>query len=210
MGLKFTESKGSAQKTSLKQYSYADGDNKLRLVGDILPRYVYWVEGENKKQVPLECLAFNRETETFDNVETDWVKKYHPEKRCGWAYAIQCIHEGEIKILNLKKTLMEQIKLAADDLGDPTDPETGWDVHFRRLKTGPNVYNVDYQLQALKCKPRPLTDSEQSLVANLKSMDEILPRPTADQQKTFLESVAQEAGVPAEVSKELEAEDLPY
>lgn len=210
MGLKFTESKGSAQKSSLKQYSYADGDNKLRLVGDILPRYVYWVEGENKKQIPLECLAFNRETETFDNVETDWVKKYHPEKRCGWAYAIQCIHEGEIKILNLKKTLMEQIKLAADDLGDPTDPETGWDVHFRRVKTGPNVYNVDYQLQALKCKPRPLTDSEQSLVAGLKSMDEILPRPTADQQKTFLESVAEESGVPTEVSKELEAEDLPY
>jgi hypothetical protein len=210
MGLKFTESKGSAQKSSLKQYSYADGDNKLRLVGDILPRYVYWVEGENKKQIPLECLAFNRETETFDNVETDWVKKYHPEKRCGWAYAIQCIHEGEIKILNLKKTLMEQIKLAADDLGDPTDPETGWDVHFRRVKTGPNVYNVDYQLQALKCKPRPLTDSEQSLVAGLKSMDEILPRPTADQQKTFLESVAEDAGVPSEVSKELEAEDLPY
>lgn len=102
MGLKFTESKGSAQKNSLKQYGYVEGDNKLRLVGDILPRYVYWVEGENKKQIPMECLAFNRETETFDNVETDWVKKYHPEKRCGWAYAIQCIHEGEIKILNLK------------------------------------------------------------------------------------------------------------
>lgn len=210
MGLKFTESKGSAQKNSLKQYGYVEGDNKLRLVGDILPRYVYWVEGENKKQIPMECLAFNRETETFDNVETDWVKKYHPEKRCGWAYAIQCIHEGEIKILNLKKTLMEQIKLAADDLGDPTDTETGWDVHFRRVKTGPNVYNVDYQLQALKCKPRALTSTEQALVADLRSMDEILPRPTADQQKTFLEGVAGSEGVPSEVSKELEAEDLPY
>ena len=210
MGLKFTESKGSAQKNSLKQYAYVEGDNKLRLVGDILPRYVYWVEGENKKQIPMECLAFNRETETFDNVETDWVKKYHPEKRCGWAYAIQCIHEGEIKILNLKKTLMEQIKLAADDLGDPTDNETGWDVHFRRVKTGPNVYNVDYQLQALKCKPRALTSTEQALVADLRSMDEILPRPTADQQKTFLEGVAGSEGVPSEVSKELETEDLPY
>jgi len=210
MGLKFTESKGSAQKSSLKQYAYTDGDNKIRLVGDILPRYVYWVEGENKKQIPMECLAFNRETETFDNVETDWVKKYHPEKRCGWAYAIQCIHDGEVKILNLKKKLMEQIKLAADDLGDPTDPETGWDVHFRRVKTGPNVYNVDYQLLALKCKPRALDVSEQALVADLRSMDEILARPSADQQKTFLEGVANTAGVPDEVSEELETEDLPY
>lgn len=105
---------------------------------------------------------------------------------------------------------MEQIKLAADDLGDPTDTETGWDVHFRRVKTGPNVYNVDYQLQALKCKPRALTSTEQALVADLRSMDEILPRPTADQQKTFLEGVAGSEGVPSEVSKELEAEDLPY
>ena len=210
MGLKFTESKGSAQKSNLKQYAYTDGDNKIRLVGDILPRYVYWVEGENKKQIPMECLAFNRETETFDNAETDWVKKYHPEKRCGWAYAIQCIHDGEIKILNLKKKLMEQIKLAADDLGDPTDPDTGWDVHFRRVKTGPNVYNVDYQLQALKCKPRALDTAEQALIADLRSMDEILPRPSAEQQKTFLEGVADAGGVPAEVSEEPDAEDLPY
>ena len=105
---------------------------------------------------------------------------------------------------------MEQIKLAADDLGDPTDPETGWDVHFRRVKTGPNVYNVDYQLQALKCKPRALDVSEQALVADLRSMDEILPRPSAEQQKTFLEGVANTAGVPDEVSEELETEDLPY
>jgi hypothetical protein len=138
------------------------------------------------------------------------VKKYHPEKRCGWAYAIQCIHDGEVKILNLKKKLMEQIKLAADDLGDPTDPDTGWDVHFRRVKTGPNVYNVDYQLQALKCKPRALDTAEQALIADLRSMDEILPRPSAEQQKTFLEGVADAEGVPAEVSEELDAEDLPY
>ena len=210
MGLKFTESKGSAQKSSLKQYTYVDGNNKVRLVGDILPRYIYWVDGENKKQIPMECLSFNRELETFDNVETDWVKKYHPEKRCGWAYAIQCIHDGEVKILNLKKKLMEQIKLAADDLGDPTDSKTGWDVHFLRAKTGPNVYNVEYTLQALKCKPRALDSAEQTLIKELKSMDEILPRPSTDQQKTFLESVMGTAAVPDEVSKELEEEDLPY
>ena len=210
MGLKFTESKGSAQKSSLKQYTYTDGNNKVRLVGDILPRYIYWADGENKKQIPMECLSFNRDLETFDNVETDWIKKYHPEKRCGWAYAIQCIHDGEVKILNLKKKLMEQIKLAADDLGDPTDPKTGWDVCFLRAKTGPNVYNVEYTLQALKCKPRALDSAEQTLIKELKSMDDILPRPSTDQQKTFLESVMGTAAVPDEVSKELEAEDLPY
>ena len=82
---------------------------------------------------------------------------------------------------------MEQIKVAAEDLGDPTDLETGWDVHFKRVKTGPMAYNVEYQLQALKCKPRALDDNEMELVAELKSMDEVLPRPTPDAQKELLD-----------------------
>ena len=189
MALKFGDAKGSAQKSSLVQYQYVDGDNSVRLVGDILPRYVYWVTGDNNKNIPMECLAFNRNSETFDNAETDWVRKFHPEKKCGWAYAIQCIHNGEVKILNLKKKLLEQVMLAADDLGDPTDPETGWDINFKRVKTGPNVYNVEYQLQALKCKPRPLDDEEKAAIADLKSMDIVMARPTPDAQKELLDRV---------------------
>ena len=51
------------------------------------------------------------------------------------------------------------------------------------------AYNVEYQLQPLKCKPRPLTDDEQELIAELKSMDEVLPRPTADAQKELLDRI---------------------
>ena len=98
-----------------------------------------------------------------------------------------CIHDGKVKVLNLKKKLMEQIKVAAEDLGDPTDLETGWDVHFKRVKTGPMAYNVEYQLQALKCKPRALDENEMELIAELKSMDEVLPRPTPDAQKELLD-----------------------
>ena len=87
----------------------------------------------------------------------------------------------------MKKKLMEQIKVAAEDLGDPTDPESGWDVYFKRVKTGPMAYNVEYQLQALKCKPRALDESEMELIAELKSMDEVLPRPTPDAQKELLD-----------------------
>ena len=53
MALKFGDAKGSAQKSSLVQYQYVDGDNSVRLVGDILPRYVYWVQGENNKNIPM-------------------------------------------------------------------------------------------------------------------------------------------------------------
>ena len=50
-------------------------------------------------------------------------------------------------------------------------------------------YNVEYQLQALKCKPRALDEKELELITDLKSMDEVLPRPTADAQKELLDRI---------------------
>jgi hypothetical protein len=187
MALSFNQSKGQAQKSEINTYKYSEGDNSVRLVGDILARYVYWIKGENDKNIPLECLSFSRNEERFVNKEKDWVRDFYPDLKCGWSYAMQCIHDGDVKVLNLKKKLWEQIITAAEDLGDPTNPETGWDVKFKRVKTGPLAYNVEYQLQVLKCKPRPLTDEERALVANLKSMDEVMPRPTPDAQKELLD-----------------------
>jgi len=187
MALSFNKSKGGAQKSSINTFQYVDGDNSIRLVGDILARYVYWIEGENGKNIPFECLSFDRNEERFNNKEKDWVREFYPDLKCGWSYAMQCIHNGELKVINLKKKLFEQILTAAEDLGDPTDPETGWDVKFKRVKTGPQVYNVEYQLQVLKCKPRPLDDSEKELLDSLKSMDDVMPRPTPDAQKELLD-----------------------
>ena len=61
------------------------------------------------------------------------------------------------------------------------------DICFKRVKTGPLPYNVEYQLQALKCKPRALTEVELGSIAELKSMDDVMPRPTADAQKELLD-----------------------
>lgn len=187
--MKFAESKGQAQRTTIKQYKMKDGDNVVRLVGALLPRYVYWIKGENDKAIPFECLSFDRNTEAFNNAEKDWVKHYYPELKCGWSYAVQCIDEGEIIVFNLKKKLMEQILSTVDDLGDPTDPETGWDICFKKVKNGPHTYNVEYQLQPIKCQKavRPLTEEERALVADMKSIDDILIRPTPDAQKELLE-----------------------
>jgi hypothetical protein len=205
MALTFNKSKGGAQKSSINSYSYRDGDNSVRLVGDILARYVYWIEGENNKNIPFECLSFDRNAERFNNKEKDWVREYYPDLKCGWSYAMQCIDGNEVKLINLKKKLWEQILTAAEDLGDPTDHETGWDIKFKRVKTGPLPYNVEYQLQVLKCKPRPLTDSERSLVADLKSMDDVMPRPTADAQKELLDRLrngSSEESIDEELEKE--------
>ena len=173
------------------RYTYKEGDNKFRLVGDILPRYVYWIKGENAKNIPMECLAFDRDTETFNNKEKDYVREFFPDLKCGWAYAVQAIDYSDksVKVVNLKRKLFDQILVAMEDLGNPTDTETGWDIFFKRLKTGPQVFNVEYQLQMLKCKPRALEDWEQELIGELKSMDDVLPRPTPDAQLELLKRI---------------------
>ena len=76
MAIKFNQVKGEAQKSKINQYTYVEGDNKFRLVGDILPRYVYWIKGENNKNIPMECLSFDRNTETFNNKEKDHVRDF--------------------------------------------------------------------------------------------------------------------------------------
>jgi nitrogen fixation protein len=190
MAISFNKQKGSAQKSSMDSFAFKDGENKMRIVGDILARYVYWIEGENGKNLPLECLSFDRNAERFNNSEKDWVREYYPDLKCGWSYATQCIdpNDGKLKIVNLKKKLWEQIvQTAQDGLGDPTDIENGWDICFKRVKTGPLPYNVEYQLQVLKCKNRPLSAEELTTIAELKSMDDVMPRPTPDAQKELLD-----------------------
>lgn len=204
MALSFNKSKGAAIKSSISSFSYRDGDNEVRLVGDVLARYVYWIEGKNGKQIPFECLSFDRDSERFLNKEKDWVKEYYPDLKCGWSYAMQCIEGGQVKVINLKKKLFEAILTAAEDLGDPTDPDTGWDVKFKRKKTGPLPYNVEYELQVLKCKQRALSDEEKLLLENLKSMDDVMPRPTPDAQKALLDDIREEQ--PSEIDESIEDE----
>lgn len=195
MALSFKQTKGKAQKSSVESYTYKDGENKVRLVGGVLPRYIYWVKGTNNKDIPVECLAFSRDKEKFDNLEKDWMPDFHSELKCSWSYAVNCIDpsDGKVKVLHLKKKLFEQIMSAAEDLGDPTDYDTGWDVVFKRTKTGPLAFNVSYDLNVLRCKARSLSDEDRVAANSAQDIDSKYPRATADEQKTLLEKLA--AGV---------------
>lgn len=191
MAISFSNTKGKAQSNKVDAYVYKDGENSVRLVGGVLPRYVYWVKGSNNKDIPIECLAFNRESEKFDNKDTDHVQKYFPEVKCSWSYVVNCIDptDGKVKALNLKKKLFEQIITAAEDLGDPTDLKAGWDVVFKRVKTGPLAYNVEYQLQVLRCKPRALSAADVEAANSAKTIDEKYPRQSAEEIKALLEKI---------------------
>jgi len=207
MALNFKDTKGKAVKNSHEAFEYKDGDNTVRIVGGILPRYIYWLKGTNNKDIPVECLAFDRDLEKFANKETDHVPEFFPTVKCSWSYSVNCIDpkDGKVKVLNLKKKLFEQIVTAAEDLGDPTDPDTGWDVVFKRAKTGPLPFNVEYTLKPLACKKRPLTDAEKAAVAEALTIDVKYPRATADEVLKTLERIskgAPEEETPAGVDSE--------
>ena len=191
MALSFKNTKGKAQSNKVESYEYKDGENTVRLVGGVLPRYIYWLKGSNNKDIPVECLAFSRDKEKFDNLQKDHVPEFFPDLKCSWSYTVNCIdpRDGKVKALNLKKKLFEQILTAAEDLGDPTDFDSGWDVVFKRVKTGPLAYNVEYQLQVLRCKPRTLSDAERELVNASKSIDEKYVRPTEDEVLALLTKI---------------------
>ena len=191
MAISFKNTKGKAQSNKVEAYEYKDGENTVRLVGGVLPRYIYWIKGANNKDIPVECLAFSREKEKFDNVEKDHVPAFFPELKCSWSYTVNCIDpkDGKVKALNLKKKLFEQILSAAEDLGDPTDLDTGWDVVFKRTKTGPLAFNISYDLSVLRCKPRKLSDAERVAAEAAKSIDEKYPRPNESDILALLEKV---------------------
>lgn len=191
MAISFKNTKGKAQSNKVEAFEYKDGENTVRLIGGVLPRYVYWIKGSNNKDIPIECLAFSREKEKFDNLEKDHVQEFFPDAKCSWSYSINCIDpkDGKVKALNLKKKLFEQIVSTAEDLGDPTDYDTGWDVVFKRVKTGPLAFNVEYQLQVLRCKVRKLTPAERELADAEKAIDEKYIRPTEAEVLALLEKI---------------------
>jgi hypothetical protein len=162
---------------------------------------VYWLKGTNNKDIPVECLSFDRQLEKFNNIETDHVRDYFPDAKCGWAYSVNCLAtvEGKPKVvvLNLKKKLFEQLVSAAGDLGlDPTDPDTGFDMIFKRTKTGQLAFNVEYTLSQLKLKSRPLTAEEREAVAVALPIDEKFIRQTPAEIEALLKKIT--SGAPEE------------
>jgi len=189
MGLAFNSANGAAKKSGLDYIKLDFGENRFRMVGEILPRYCYWKKlGDHS--IPIECLSFDREKERFTNVTKDWFKHHFADQKCVWSYVIQVIdlNDGKLKLMGLKKKLYDQVKDVANELGDPTDPKTGWDVIVEKKKTGNHMFNVEYKLKEREIKARELTEDELVEFAKVKPIDELIPRQDAEEQKAFIES----------------------
>jgi len=187
----FGNERGKAAKGA-SVYKIKDGENRIRFFGGILPRYVYWVDAGKGKDIPFECLRFDRVKEEFKLPVKDHVPEFFPDVRAQWSYCINCIDltDGKPYVFALKSKLYRSIKELAKDLGSsPTDPVTGWDIVFKREKTGPSPMNVEYNLAQLKCKPRALTDEELAVIEDEPAIDEKYPVDTPEAQLERLEAI---------------------
>lgn len=211
--LGFGSVNGEAIKSKMNTFKVVDGKNEIRVFGEIVPRYVYWLKGP-QGQIPIECLAFNRETETFDNTEYDHVKDYFPDLKCGWAYAVQGLDANNKPVVfNLKKKLFKQIQDQMNDIGsDPTDLEEGWPVVFTRAKNGPLPYNVEYTFNVLASSKLkgPVTAEQRQAIEEATPLSEILKRDTPEEVKQKLErlknNVNGDETVDEDVAEELAAQ----
>lgn len=187
----FNDTEGSAKSNKVDYFKFEEGDNEFRLVGGVLPRYVYWNKTPKGTPIALECLGFNRDAETFDNVEKDWHNHYFPDIKCKWSYVVQAYNSaGKLKVVSLRKKMFESIKQnAAKHWGDPTNPKTGMKLVVTKAKTGPQAYNVEYTVDVLGCEVLPLTEEQITELAESPTIDEIFVRQTPDDQKTNIERI---------------------
>lgn len=213
---KFTDLQGKASKAGPERFKPVNGRNQIRIIGSVVPSYKYWLKTKDGTSVPMECLGFNRDTEQFDNRTRDVVREFFPDKKCSWAYQSLVIdrEDGKVKLFDHKKKLFESVLDAAKKkMGDPTDPETGWDIVFTREKTGPQAYNVEYRLETFELENKPLTEADKKAidesVETYGTIEEIAKVPTPEDQESFIRSniLPNENDVEQEVVDELEAMD---
>jgi hypothetical protein len=195
MSIKFTDLQGKASKSGPERFKPVNGENTFRIIGNVVPGYKYWLKTRDGTSVPADCLGFNRETEVFDNKKRDVVREYFPEMKCSWAYQSLVIDrtDGKVKLFDHKKKLFEAILDAAKKrLGDPTDPEKGWDVVFTRKKTGPKTFNVEYHLETFDLKNSPLSNEDNAAIAEATeaygTIEDITVLPTEEEQETFIKN----------------------
>jgi hypothetical protein len=184
------QSSGDRQKREIERVSLGLGDTKLRLIGDVMPRYCYWVVTKDGKKMPVECLQFDRESETFNASTRDPFKEINPDvyaEKPQFAYVCNVIDrkDNRIKLLDLRSTIYAQIVDYAKnpEYGSPANYSTGYDLTLKKEKTGPLPQNVKYTVIPARSS-KALTDEEKSM--ELYELSKIFKRQTYDEQKQWL------------------------
>jgi len=105
MGSNWAETKGEAVSNRVTYMKVNKGRNQVRVVGNILRRYVYWVTNVDGSKLTFENLDFNRESEAFENTNMNPVKELKLQATT-FTGELEFDKEGNPKPLGSKKAYM--------------------------------------------------------------------------------------------------------
>ncbi|ASV43451.1 hypothetical protein [Vibrio phage JSF12] len=155
--LNWGETKGEAVSSKVTYMKANEGVNRVRIVGNILRRYVYWVPGAKGTSAPFENLEFNRDTERFENTGLNPVKELglyerhyktgeivmQEDKKTGEkspkplgskkAYLVPVINRATnaVEYMELKQGIFKGVNEAMAKLNDPKQIKRFADENYR-------------------------------------------------------------------------------
>ena len=206
----FLASKGEAQLNNLNYAKFGMGTTQIRLVGDLLPGYAYWLKNSLNKDRKFDNLAFNPATERWDSGQPDVVKEFGFTERNEKGetvpmkskrnYQIQILNRasGKLEVMSLSKSMFDSIVAYCRDTGvtdvgslelfiDKTGDQARWSSIRYNLN---QVKTMQFNSQPAKVEEARAKDGE--LLKDLKDIKELFPRPTPEelraQIQTFLEA----------------------
>lgn len=204
-GLGWGQAQGEAKKSDVTYMKLVNGDTQFRIVSNVLARMDYWVPNKDGKNRPFECLRFDRMLEKFipgapDPVSELGLQEADPDNkgqmrnmRCKRAYKCMVINRktGKVEAMDLKKSIFDGIlaTMAELEVSDPTS------IDFVVTRTGEKWYEVAYKINEIKTfklkgskEVAELHAADQELIEGQKSLDELFPRMTPEDQRKEIEA----------------------
>jgi len=204
-GLGWGQATGAAKTSEVTYMKLTNGDTQFRIISNVLARMDYWVPNKDGKNRPFECLRFDRMAEKFiagavDPVSELGLMEADPDNkgqmrkmRCKRAYKCMVINRktGKVEAMDLKKSIFDGILATMTELGvsDPTS------IDFVVTRSGDKWYEVSYKINEIKTfklngspEVAELHAQDQELINSTKSLDELFPRMTADEQRKEIQA----------------------
>lgn len=199
MSTNFLETKGEAEKNSVNYSKFGFGTTQIRLVGDILPGYCYWIINSAGKKMKAPNLGFNPDTEGWIPGAVDPVREFglteKNEKgetvplKSKRDYNISIINRasGKAEVMSLSKTMFDAIVAYCRDTG-VTDP-TKLELFIDKTGNAAQWNSIRYNLNVVKTmtfngdqsKVDAARAGDDEIIKDIKPIKEIFKRPTASE-----------------------------
>ena len=202
----FLNTKGEAQLSNVSFAKFGMGSTQIRLIGDLLPGYAYWLKNSLNKDRKFDNLAFNPKTERWDSGEPDVVKEFGFTERNEKGetvpmkskrnYQIQILNRssGKLEVMSLSKGMFDSIVAYCRDTG-VTDvgslelfiEKTGDAARWNSIRYNLNqVKTMQFNNQPAKVAEARAKDDE--LLKDVKDIRELFPRPSAEELRTQIQT----------------------